>query len=550
MQNQKIAAGISRIINSDNTYSYNAIGPFGITPNGADSPTERPITHMRILDAFRFANWMANGQPKGIQDSTTTEDGAYTISELDKDKNIRNKINPNTGLPPIFYLPNHNELYKAAYYNPLLNNGSGGYYLFATQSNEEPSYIISKTNPNASNHYDITTGKLTVTENLPLDITQNFLTNIGIFLNSPSYYGTYDQCGNVYNLFETNKSITMNYALGGGWTSFPSQISKDFYTFSNSTQANLGFRLAGPILDVEKIVLNMLPVENIGNLPDPSTGYGSVSYPYKISQYMITIKQYTQFLNSIAKSDTNNLYIPAMKTNLYVSGIDRCGTSGNYKYSIITNNGNSENRPISYLNWVRCARFINWMSNGQPVGNSNSTTTENGSYDLTNYNGLSIIRNKINPNTGEKPLYFLPLIDELYKASFYSPLLNNNSGGYYLYGTQSNNIPSNIISETNPNAANFYNGYFYCMQQTNELNPWINQLTDVGCFKSSKSYYQLYDATGVLNKITENIEPSYFCCQSGGSYYSALQASRNDLFQIFTNDNDLQDVAGFYLVSL
>ena len=470
------------------------------------------------------------------------------MANLIKGQNSRNAINPNTGLPPIFYLPNNNELYKAAYYNPLLNNGSGGYYLYATQSNEEPSYIISKTNPNASNHYDITTGKLTVTENLPLDRNQNFLTNIGIFLNSPSYYGTYDQCGNVYELFESNE--LWNEGLGGAWTSFLSQIQKNFSVFTSQTQGNIGFRLAGPILDVEKIVLNMLPVENIGNLPNPLTGYGSVSYPYKISQYMITIKQYTQFLNSIAKSDTNNLYTSAMKTNLYVSGIDRCGTPGNYKYSIITNNGNSENRPISYLNWVRCARFINWMSNGQPVGNSNSTTTENGSYDLTNYNGLSIIRNKINPNTGEKPLYFLPLIDELYKASYYSPLLNNNSGGYYIFGTQSNDIPSNIISETNPNAANFYDGLVFCMQQTNELNPWINLLTDVGCFKSSKSYYQLYDATGVLNKITENIEPSYYCYQSGGSVYSGRQAIRNDLFQKFTNDSDIQDVAGFYLVSL
>ena len=54
METLLVSAGISRIINSDNTYSYNAIGPFGITPNGADSPTERSITNIKIFGLKRI----------------------------------------------------------------------------------------------------------------------------------------------------------------------------------------------------------------------------------------------------------------------------------------------------------------------------------------------------------------------------------------------------------------------------------------------------------------------------------------------------------------
>lgn len=58
--------GISRSGASRN-YHY-----FAINPN-------HPIADVTWGDAARFANWMANGQPTGLEDATTTERGSYTL---------------------------------------------------------------------------------------------------------------------------------------------------------------------------------------------------------------------------------------------------------------------------------------------------------------------------------------------------------------------------------------------------------------------------------------------------------------------------------------
>ena len=39
----------------------------------------KPVVHVHWYDALRFANWLHNGQPTGVQDASTTEDGAYSF---------------------------------------------------------------------------------------------------------------------------------------------------------------------------------------------------------------------------------------------------------------------------------------------------------------------------------------------------------------------------------------------------------------------------------------------------------------------------------------
>jgi formylglycine-generating enzyme required for sulfatase activity len=546
------SSGISRTINSDETYLYTAIGPYGVTPLYADSPTERPITQVGLFQAFRFANWMANGQPRGLQDSTTTENGVYNMSTLRPGNNQRNLINPNTGLPPIFYLPNYDEWYKAAYYSQILNNGSGGYYKFATQSNEDPKNYISNTDENAANWYSDISLFLTNTQKSNIEPDQNYLTNIGAFVNSSSYYGTYDQTGNTYDVIE-NPSLT-NFFVGGAWTSFNEQLTSYFNLDAGPLiQANGGFRLASPIRESQDISLHMLTIGNPKNPVDTQTNLGRVEYEYKISQCLITIGQYTQFLNAIAKTDTYNLYTESLKTDLMVAGISRQGTPGNYNYSLMANYGNSENRPITYLNWFKSARFVNWLANGQPKGNQDETTTENGSYNLMDNVGLSVSRNLINPNTGLKPTFFIPNTNELYKAQFYSPLLNNGSGGYFNYATQSNDRPQNIISKTNTNSANFVNNLedgtlVFCITQKGELE-YRNYLTDVGAFASTKSYYGLLDGCGLVSAISEETTPSNFFKVNGGVYYGGPQSLLKFVRANCYNNINLFSGNGLFLVS-
>ena len=76
----------------------------------------KPVTYVSFWDALRFANWLHNGQPRGIEDETTTEDGAYTITASGVSQIT---IDRNEGAQA--FVPTNNEWYKAAYYEPMLH---------------------------------------------------------------------------------------------------------------------------------------------------------------------------------------------------------------------------------------------------------------------------------------------------------------------------------------------------------------------------------------------------------------------------------------------
>ena len=66
---------------------------------------------MSFWDACRFANWLQNGQPKGMQGAGTTETGAYTLTAAG--------INNNTVVRNANWkwaVPSEDEWYKAAFY--------------------------------------------------------------------------------------------------------------------------------------------------------------------------------------------------------------------------------------------------------------------------------------------------------------------------------------------------------------------------------------------------------------------------------------------------
>ena len=134
-----------------------------------------PIAFARWWSCCRFCNWMSNGQPSGAQTSTTTEDGAYTIPDgrVGGPYIAANTINPNTGFSPTYRMPLENEWYKAAYYKGGSTNA--GYWRYATQSD---------TNENAT--------------------IGNTLIAVNVGTLTPSYYGTYDQSGNVWEYIEPN----------------------------------------------------------------------------------------------------------------------------------------------------------------------------------------------------------------------------------------------------------------------------------------------------------------------------------------------------------
>jgi sulfatase modifying factor 1 len=236
------SAGITRS-GTSGTYTYSVMNNGGYSAN-------RPITYVTWFDAARFANWMANGQPRGIQNSVTTENGAYNLNGATSGVAVvKNATNPNTQNTPTYYIPSYNEWYKAAYYNPTLNNGAGGYYLYATQSNTAPGNIIGS-QPNQANNFPASVGLCVTQSPNYLYAVQNYLTDVGAFSSSPSYYGTFDQNGNVYQWNDLDGTATPYRGLAGGyWFAGANAMQATIYSTNSldGTDNGTGFRLAAPM---------------------------------------------------------------------------------------------------------------------------------------------------------------------------------------------------------------------------------------------------------------------------------------------------------------
>lgn len=369
---------------------------------------------------------------------------------------------------------------------------------------------------------------------------------------------------------------------GGAWTSLASLLQSG-YSIAAATESeavNAGFRIvqldgkqtpergqrAGQSsqkfapasedtspskqpLQTNGIELDLITVGNPNNQADPLTGFGAVSDTFQISSNVITIGQYTTFLNAVAKRDRNNLFNPMMQRDLNVAGIERLGQPGNYKYRTINNDGDSADRPITYVSWLDAARFANWMSNGQPSGPQNNRTTENGAYNLKQNKGQAPERNAINPNTGQVPFFFLPKEDQWYKAAYFSPELND-AGGYYLYATQSNTAPTSTPSTGGSNEANLANNFIFYTTQSKVYDPLTNYLTDVGTFSQSRSFYGTTDQAGLVYEWNDlNATPSPLRGLRGGYWFSAGQSAVSTTYSISTIDRESSD-AGFRIAAV
>ena len=79
-------------LGSPESYSYSVMNGRG----------ELPIIYVSWFNQARFCNWLENGKPVGVQNSETTEDGSYTLSEASGHIALFNQGS-------IWFLPNNNE---------------------------------------------------------------------------------------------------------------------------------------------------------------------------------------------------------------------------------------------------------------------------------------------------------------------------------------------------------------------------------------------------------------------------------------------------------
>jgi formylglycine-generating enzyme len=233
------------------------------------------------------------------------------------------------------------------------------------------------------------------------------------------------------------------------------------------------------------ISIATVTVGDPGNAAD-STGYGAVDHIYQIGKYDVTTSQYATFLNAVAATDTYGLYNSNMASGFAAAGIIQSGTSGSYSYSVVAGH---ENFPINYVTWGSAARLANWLQNGQPSGVEGPGTTETGAYTLNgaiSTAALMAVTRNLNATD------FIPTESEWYKAAYYKG--GGLNAGYWTYPTQNNSTPSNVLSDTGTNNANFYN---------NGYTDPTNYLTSVGAFAASPGPYGTFDQGGDLFQWNE-----------------------------------------------
>lgn len=158
--------------------------PGSYTYSVAPDSTNRPVNYVSYWNACRFANWLHNGQPTGVQGPSTTEDGAYLIDGYTG--MFGGSIVRRAGAR--WFIPTEDEWYKTAYYKGHGTNA--GYYGYPTSSDIVPGRDVNDPFGNNANWRDYY-------HQTPVDNGKYYITVVGQFRNSPSPYGTFDQGGNV-----------------------------------------------------------------------------------------------------------------------------------------------------------------------------------------------------------------------------------------------------------------------------------------------------------------------------------------------------------------
>ena len=186
---------------------FNAGAANGSRYSSKNNFGNKPVNWVSFFDSMRFVNWLENGQPTG---GSGTETGVYTIST---------GLNETRAPGAMFFIPSEDEWYKAAYFDPR-NAAQGGpagddnYWIYPTSSNSVPIIAtanaigdISNPGTNVSNYAN----------GADWNGQDGNVTSVGSAgAGSASFYGTFDQGGNVYELNETLIGVGIAHVLRGG----------------------------------------------------------------------------------------------------------------------------------------------------------------------------------------------------------------------------------------------------------------------------------------------------------------------------------------------
>jgi sulfatase modifying factor 1 len=234
----------------------------------------------------------------------------------------------------------------------------------------------------------------------------------------------------------------------------------------------------GSVASAEAI--QWVTVGDPGNTADTApAGYGAVATSFQIMKYEFTNQLYTDFLNSVAATDTYALYNANMGSNAR-GGITQSGSSGSYTYSLKTNMGD---KPVNYVSWFDAARVSNWYQNGA----TSSSSTETGAYTLNGATSGSA------PAVNPGATFYIPTEDQWYKAAYYKG--NGTNAGYWDYATQSDTAPTAVTADTTGIGSAGNTGNFANWNKSADWDSQDGNVTTVGT-NGDPSAYGAFDMSG------------------------------------------------------
>ena len=260
------------------------------------------------------------------------------------------------------------------------------------------------------------------------------------------------------------------------------------------------------------LTMDFVQVGNPGNAADPANsgsvpGIGTVNVTFGIGTYEVTNAQYVEFLNSVDQTGANALalYDAQMGSTAWGGILFNAGAANGAKFSIRTG---FDNMPVVYLSFFDAARFTNWLHNGQGGG-----STETGAYTFTGGTSTPGNASTVTRNTGAK--FWLPSESEWYKAAYHQPVgLGGTASNYWVFPMQTDLEPFSDqppgATPDNTRVGNFFksdginNGY-----DDGYVVPFDhvqNNLTAVGAYTQSKSFYGTFDLGGNVSEWNDSTD--------------------------------------------
>ena len=247
--------------------------------------------------------------------------------------------------------------------------------------------------------------------------------------------------------------------------------------------------------------MDFVTIGNTGNSADTGT-YSNSSDTYSAGS--------VSYVYNIGKNEINRSIIE--KANA-VGGLEI------YMQSWIGLGGNRGASPATGVTWNQAGRFVNWLntSKGYQVAYNFTTSGPNDGISLWGvgqYSGSNQFRHK-------DAYFFLPSVDEWYKAAYGSP-----NGAWYNYSNGSDTPPIAVAGGTDPNTAVYGQYYKHGPADTNNaggLSPWG---TMAQCGNVWEWTETAYDGTN----DTANEEREMRGGQYSNVYSESLDASTRNSF--------------------